>query len=79
MANERYEGVGLNGHYTLAQRIFAKLKPYIDSKLSVEANPSGTATASLEKIKVDNTVYEVQHLPLIVQNGKICVVWDDGN
>ena len=43
----------------------------------VEANPSGTATATLQKLKVDTTIYEVGIDYLTVQNGVVCAVYEE--
>ena len=44
----------------------------------VTANGSGTASADLTKLEVDSTIYNVQNLPLTVQNGKLCIIYDNG-
>ena len=44
----------------------------------VTANGSGTASADLTKLEVDSTIYKVQNLPLTVQNGKLCIIYDNG-
>lgn len=44
----------------------------------VAANGSGTASADLTKLEVDSTIYNVQNLPLTVQNGKLCIIYDNG-
>ena len=48
---------------------------------SVEANPSGSGSTDLTKLEVDGTVYNIpsgsgQTLPLVVQNGKLCIVYE---
>ena len=44
----------------------------------VTANGSGTASADLTKLEVDSIIYNVQNLPLTVQNGKLCIIYDNG-
>ena len=46
---------------------------------SVEANPSVTGSTDLTKLEIDGTVYNIpsgQSLPLVVQNGKLCIVYE---
>ncbi len=44
----------------------------------IVANGSGTASTNLTKLKVNSTIYNVQNLPLTVQNGKLCIIYDNG-
>ena len=54
---------------------YIKNKPTIPN---IEANGSGTPTAELTKLNVNSTIYNVQNLPLTVQNGKLCIIYDNG-
>ena len=47
MANERYEGVGLDGHYTLAERIFTKIKNLFDTKVKTDVPANAVFTDTL--------------------------------
>lgn len=47
----------------------------------IEANPSGTASATLSTLEVDGTIYNVpsgggSDLPLTVENGKLCIIYE---
>lgn len=44
----------------------------------IVANGSGTASTDLTKLEVNSTIYNVQNLPLTVQNGKLCIIYDNG-
>lgn len=44
----------------------------------VTANGSGTASEDLTKLEVNSTIYNVQNLPLTVQDGKLCIIYDNG-
>lgn len=59
MANERYEGVGLNGHYTLAERIFTKIKGLFDTKVKTDVPANAVFTD--EKVKQNETTSEAQY------------------
>lgn len=59
MANERYEGVGPNGHYTLAERIFTKIKGLFDTKVKTDVPANAVFTD--EKVKQNETTSEAQY------------------
>lgn len=57
---------------------YIKNKPTVPE---VEANPSGTASATLSTLEVDGTIYNVpsgggSDLPLTVENGKLCIIYE---
>lgn len=54
MANERYEGVGPNGHYTLAERIFTKIKSLFDTKVKTDVPANAEFTDTLPTAYCDS-------------------------
>lgn len=54
MANERYEGVGLDGHYTLAERIFTKIKGLFDTKVKTDVPANAVFTDTLPTAYCDS-------------------------
>lgn len=46
------------------------------SKVKVEANPTTTATDYLEKVKIDDDVYEIKLPYLEIRDGMLCVRYE---